>query len=533
MNELIASTSASALQMANSKITNKGTEKYLSVNRALALYIDLNLSTRKYKVLSSVINSVHKDCLPSYYAISNAKKSYRPDGIVASETFAEVPLQNILNITAKSLIHLNNITTKNIILECKWGFDGSSGHSIYKQKSNDPDLNEEFLFVVAFVPLIIKNETDNSILWKNNKHSSTRFCRPIKFLSIKENPSLVKSVHQSISTEIENLTIYCYENAGVKINVNFKMNLTMIDGAVVNILTNNKSASCCFMCGAKPTEMNREKSIYNKEIKDEHLKYGLSTLHALIKCFECLLHIGYKLPLKTWRVAGDEKKKKLSENKLRIQREFKNQMGLNIDKVKHGYGTTNDGNTARAFFSNVDVASNITGVDSNLINKFSLILKTLSSGMRINNNNFEKLLKETTTLYLNLYPWYYMPVTVHKILIHGMEFLKHSTLPIGVLSEEALESMHKIIRKARLEHTRKCGREKCNKDLMLHLILQSEPSISIYSKIDKRKQHSLEEIKEFVIQDKCQTEDNYDNFIDESLLEISSSESDEESSLSD
>lgn len=51
-----------------------------------------------------------------------------------------------------------------------------------------------------------------------------------------------------------------------------------------------------------------------------------------------------------------------------------------------------------------------------------------------------------------------MPPTVYKILVHGIEFVKYYTLPIGMLSEEALEYTHKVIRKGRLDHTRKNSR---------------------------------------------------------------------------
>ena len=43
--------------------------------------------------------------------------------------------------------------------------------------------------------------------------------------------------------------------------------------------------------------------------------------------------------------------------------------------------------------------------------------------------------------------------TIHKVLIHGAGIVKHKILPIGQLSEEALEARHKEIR--RLEHVEK------------------------------------------------------------------------------
>ena len=39
----------------------------------------------------------------------------------------------------------------------------------------------------------------------------------------------------------------------------------------------------------------------------------------------------------------------------------------------------------------------------------------------------------TTLLYFELYSWYYMPSTAHKILVHGIDFVKYSTIRIGML----------------------------------------------------------------------------------------------------
>lgn len=96
-----------------------------------------------------------------------------------------------------------------------------------------------------------------------------------------------------------------------------------------------------------------------------------------------------------------------------------------------GRGTTNDGNTARRFFQNPEQTANITGVDLNLITRFGVILRTLACGMEIDSDRFDKYAIETAQLYVKLYPWYYMPSSVHKILIHGADVIRCAILPIG------------------------------------------------------------------------------------------------------
>lgn len=101
-----------------------------------------------------------------------------------------------------------------------------------------------------------------------------------------------------------------------------------------------------------------------------------------------------------------------------------------------------------------------SGVDYNLIFRFSVILQAVSSFCEINTIEFGKYCEETAKLYVELYPWYYMPPTVHKLLIHGPFIVSKTSLPIGKLTEEALEAQHKIIRRFRQYNTRKMSRLK-------------------------------------------------------------------------
>lgn len=141
--------------------------------------------------------------------------------------------------------------------------------------------------------------------------------------------------------------------------------------------------------------------------KENMYAYGLSTLHLWIRCFECLLHIAYRLPLKTWQVKGDQAKQIIKGRKVNIQHQFKGQLGLNIDKPKSGFGSTNDGNTARRFFGNPESSSNITGINIQLIKNLGIILRVISSGLHINIYTFTSLINETKQMYLSLYAGYF------------------------------------------------------------------------------------------------------------------------------
>ena len=79
--------------------------------------------------------------------------------------------------------------------------------------------------------------------------------------------------------------------------------------------------------------------------------------------FECLFHLSYKLGIKDWQARTQEDKQIISERKELIKQELKTKLSLPVDSPKQGYGNNNDGNTARRFFENSQVSSEITGTD--------------------------------------------------------------------------------------------------------------------------------------------------------------------------
>lgn len=466
----------------------------LTPYQALALYLDLDLSERKYKLLRSVVNGMsdtERNIFPSLYTLRQTQNMLLPN-IYSTENSAEVELQALLNSTACSITKIVNLQeTRELQLICKWGFDGSSGHSQYKQLFSDTSCTDEFLFLVAMVPLRLRDIQTKKDIWVNPSPSSILYCRPLKFIFQKENKELVRNEEQKIMEKINSLDQFDIKfNNGQTCSVVYNMLFTMMDGSVSNILSDTNATSKCIICQATPKQMNLEN--VDRPSKVENYRFGISTLHCWIRFFECLLHIGYRLPIKTWQVKGTENKKIIEENKKRIQAEFKSKIGLIIDKPKPGYGSSNDGNTARRFFYNPDLSSEITGVDKNLIKKFSLILRILASGRQIDLKKFKNLLDETKNIFLDLYRWYYMPSSVHKILVHGCEIIESFSLPIGQLSEDALEASHKEVRKNRLFHTRKNSRNNSNRDLLKRLLLNSEPLISSKRTVTTHKNNRLD-----------------------------------------
>lgn len=143
------------------------------------------------------------------------------------------------------------------------------------------------------------------------------------------------------------------------------------------------------------------------------------------------------------------------------------------------------------FFQNYEVSASITGIDKDLIQRFHTILQALLCGFEIIIDEFEKYALETARKFVALYPWYYMPTTVHKILIHGSKIIESSLLPIGQMSEEAQESSNKLIKKFHQDFSRKCDRIKTMEDVFSRLLVTSDPLISSLRKLPAKKFKTL------------------------------------------
>lgn len=167
-------------------------------------------------------------------------------------------------------------------------------------------------------------------------------------------------------------------------------------------------------------------------------------------------------------------------------------LGLLVSIVKHGAGTTNDGNTARRFFNDPSFSAKATGLDEALINRFRVILATMSSGVDIDVEKFRAYAKETALLYKKLYNWFYMPPSVHKILFHGADIIASFKLPIGLYSEEAQEARNKDFKRIRQNHTRKMSRHETNQDLIHGLLVSSDPYISSLRTVFPTKEKPLD-----------------------------------------
>lgn len=379
----------------------------LSSASALSMLVEAKLSKHQYQV----IRNYFKDLLPSYGQILKEKEKSYPSDIKVTESEASAPLQSILDHTVQRLITTistnelpltpNDNNVVNATLISKWGFDGSSGHSQYMQKYVDNNDDDKFVFLSCLVPIELNLEQgqNNVVLWQNPTPSSTRLCRPIHLTFKQESEALIKIEKDRIEAQIARLVDTKLNINDKEVLVKHKLLLTMVDGKICNTLTETKSAMRCYLCQSTSKDFNKLNLVTSKPLLLEHITFGISILHSWIRLFENLLHIAYRLPIKQWRI-NKQCEKIVNDRKTYIQKEFRQRLGLIVDRPKPGYGNTNDGNLARRFFQNADVSSDIMGIDKNLIHRFHIILQVMSSGSKIDSEKFKDYCLDTAKLYV-------------------------------------------------------------------------------------------------------------------------------------
>lgn len=125
---------------------------------ALAFLLDNSISKNVYTNMRLEVKTCSADIWLSYNKVREVKTQCRSpkEAISIHETEIEVSLQALLNNTSERLIKLqrevilrymesDNSTEMEAVLLCSWRFDGSSGHSEYKQNYESEKLDSKVM----------------------------------------------------------------------------------------------------------------------------------------------------------------------------------------------------------------------------------------------------------------------------------------------------------------------------------------------------------------------------------------------------
>lgn len=229
---------ATKIRQAWKTVKSQQKNNALTDDEGLALFIDGDFSRDQWMLLRTTAARCNaKQMYPSYKNLVKARKNCLPDekAFLITEISAEVQLQQLLNHTAQRILALENKALhegpllEELELLTKWGFDGSSDHSNYKQKFEDHDADDSAIFITSMVPLQLRFKNNpNNIIWMNCMPSSTRLCRPIRIQFRKETTALTLNEKEYLEAQIAKLV----PSEFLGNRVHHLMICSMIDGKV-------------------------------------------------------------------------------------------------------------------------------------------------------------------------------------------------------------------------------------------------------------------------------------------------------------
>lgn len=465
----------------------------LSADEAVALISDCDLSVNHYKRLTQFLSALSIDLFPSYYSVNKEKlKCYPPARI--SDKSARIPMRNVLRFNAKRLLKALDYSTDkplNLVMTSKVGSDGSGGHSTYKQGIRNGNVGADSKILAAFmVPLklqLIMDDGQTTDIWINPRPNSTRLCTPISLRFIPENQKTIRAVTKRILTSTPSIID--------SVQVTHKLFNSMCDGKTHNSIE-GVASQACYCCNLSGEALNFPPTTV---LNITTIERGVSPLHARLRSLDFFLSEAYKI-----------------RPKAEIQNLFADQLHLMIDFPKAGFGTSNDGNSSRAFFKNYSITAEITGIPEDLIRRFHDILNLLYSSTFIDPIKLRALCLETADILRETFPNRNFTPTIHRILFHSSDIVSYFNdigIPIGWLSEEPIEGCNKLIRSARDKHARKCTRVKNITDCLRKLNVNSDHYVNKFRRDIKKRPSVYNPATARVFREEPDVHMDVDNFL--------------------
>lgn len=504
-----------------------------TANEAVNFIMDANITSQVYQGIRLACKAKEAELFPTYRHVGTAKLLCYPKTIQVNQTGAQIPLQSLLNHTAERLLDLSKHIIRRIKpttgrlkvnLSVKWGYDGSSGSSEWRQRfltDSIRDNTDADLFCTSLVPLSVKN-SDNT-LWVNPTPASVRMCRPLSVQLGKETPELAFEAQAKIENQIRDLQpvivtvdladsecdegygddetvqniegesfakIYEYKQirrnfrkkegpvVEQEVQVFFHVQHTMIEPITsygcFGTFT-NKDVNC-HICCSNPQTVNQFPTpiIPNP---DGH-RYVLSSNHAWVTCFETLITLSSLLPQDSWIGRGDVNAQ-VAQRKIDILKAFRKELNIIVDKPKAGFSvSTSEASTAKRAFAAEEEFSRITSIDRDLIHRFHVILLLLSCDYEILIEEFGEYCLGTADHFMTQYRWFQPPTSVHKILYHGNLILGEFIVPIGMVSEAAQIARNKDTTSFSSRNAKNEGREQVMTEIIKQLMVLGDPMVS-------------------------------------------------------
>jgi hypothetical protein len=473
---------------------------------ALAYYVKNRQSRIRYNNMRSKCIEQNAPIWPSYYKMHQEQQRTYPDGMIVEDYLAQNSLQSMLERTVQRLLLVPGIQERiaeikknakgkkvTLTFRYKWGFDGTTGGKVYREgtgSAKDNKVENILLSQMAFLELICLETGE--VVTRNQFANSSSGMRPLRISFEPESVDNVHVEHERLTREAAAVTPV---DIAEGVSVAFEDFPTLFDGKALAYI-HGEASQVCHLCGQGPVDMSipaKPHPITNQEGK----RNGLTNLHAGPRFMEFCLHICYMFWWKNWsiRFANEDQRQEIEDRKCSAYWILYFFLGIEVDKVKKTGGTSNDGNTARAFFENPELTADLLELPRDFVCSLALLWKIIRSSHEVDLEKVKLAVERFQTSFFTHFrdltntdrrregiTWYYIASSVHRLSEHLVELLEACPFPPGMLSEEGSESNNKIVRFIREHLTRKMSRRQTMEDLMHRLTAMSDPVVLHYNR---------------------------------------------------
>jgi hypothetical protein len=248
----------------------------------------------------------------------------------------------------------------------------------------------------------------------------------------------------------------------------------------------------------KPNDYHIRQGLTQKPLTTQDIAQNFPILHSTLRCLSFFEQVAYRLNANV-QIMGRGKrltvyqKDKISTAKQDFISQAKTELKIIFDSPRSDGGSSDDGNTAKRFFAAENRAAVINlfkgtvhekAVLQQLIQNFSIILRVISTKRLIDADAFEDFCNKTYLLLCEEFPWVSVSTSVHRLLGHSAERIRlNQGYGLGMVSEEGLEALHKLVRCFRELGARKTSLEDNIQDVFTHLFIRSDPTIRSFNRM--------------------------------------------------
>ena len=447
-------------------------------------------------------------------------------------------MKDAIKHTVRRILQLTNVNLPGheINLQVKFGFDGSGNHSIYNQRNTSATNN---IIMSMLCPLKATDNENNEIYVQplpNSTLSQRPLCLQMGKESVDNLRSLDMYNAEISSLENEGTQL---ETDSKVITVRSKIISYMLDGKAAKLYTGLGGAYCDLCSFSKEECINRDQitqgfnitrdindiiNYFNDNVDEDgnvitakgdyKQRGGVTTgpiatnqvistqiLHSMLRTFDhfmkVVVHI--KAGVFSWSKSNSTDKLFLQTAKKQLQDVIKEK----IHNIKWDFpdstgkgGTTTTGNVARELLLNPEnrkiIIGEILEKDREAVLRYgeqlAVILRVFCSSESVNVQQYKDF---CTQLYLHLIdsfprqrrseknlagPWISITPTLHKLLAHSWELIElNNSEGLKRLDESGMEGCNKILRRIRMNLSRKTSQNESNVDSLRRIWIGSDP----------------------------------------------------------